>query len=109
MLNNVISQKKPPEELNSLVSTNSITIHNGTRQTKPEIALQKIASAKDRSSWRLNINHDFIWGLPGKTTGRHSPGKIMKDKSDIVAKRYLNEVLQVVGSMENRAVTPIQK
>jgi hypothetical protein len=25
------------------------------------------------------------------------------------AKRYLNEVLQVVGSMENRAVTPSQK
>jgi Trypsin len=77
---NVINYKRPPEELRSLKSSNSLVIHKDIHDFKPESALRKIDIGVDVSAWNLMPGHDILLGLPGRTGARLSREELTQTK-----------------------------
>lgn len=79
-MENVIKQKKPPETLRSLKSTNGFSAIGAKSDFKPESIAEKIDIGKEASGWSLGGQHKIARGLIGKESGRVSLAEVKKTK-----------------------------
>jgi len=79
-MQNVVNQKKPPDALHSLISTNSFSLVAATLDFKLETIPKKYDIGKEAAAWSLGGKHNIVRGLVGKEAGRIARAEVRKTK-----------------------------
>jgi hypothetical protein len=81
-LDNEIKHQRPPDELRSLVSTNSFVVPKSIKDFKPENALRKLTLDGYGSAWSLLPGHEIVMGLPVNTISEVSAKEMSRAGPD---------------------------